>query len=342
MTQKTQPPVGVAFPDHDDKSTRDKDPAEIAKIEADIDQTRNAISGDLRTLGERLSPERLEQKAKEVMTEAKNVAVETLHEAKNVATSTYREVKDDAMETVSAKYGELRDNVRSAEREAFGFVRENAVPLALIGIGVAWFVSNRRSHEQQWDGEYAPRGQGRWRYPEPNRSSTLDDARQGLSNGLSRAGGATRDVSARARDRAKDWVAGASDEVNQVADQVRDFASREVEEVRGVARDAQQKLGRATNQARDFAGRELRQARDFSRRTTDEHPLAVGAAAVAAGVCIGLLIPETQRESQWMGTERERLFGDAKEAVHEVTHAARETARDVKNSVKNSLSGATS
>jgi ElaB/YqjD/DUF883 family membrane-anchored ribosome-binding protein len=340
MTQKTQPPIGVASTD-DDTSTKDRDPAEIAKIEADIDQTRNAISGDLRTLGERLSPERLKEEAKEVMTEAKNVAVETLHEAKNVATNTYREVKDDAMETVSAKYGEFRDNVRSAEREAFGFVRENAVPLALIGIGVAWFVSNRGSREQQWDGEYAPRGQGSWRYPESNRSSTLEDARSGLSNGLSRASDATRDVGARAKDRARDWATSASDEVNHVAGQVRDFASREVEEVRGVAREAQQRVGRVTNQARDLAGRELRQARDVSRRATAEHPLAVGAAAVAAGVCVGLMLPETQRESQWMGTERERLFGDAKEAIAEVTHAAKETARDVKNSVKSSLSGAT-
>lgn len=341
MTQKIQPPGGVTFSTDDDKSTKDKDPAEIAKIEADIDQTRNAISGDLRTLGDRLSPERLKEEAKEVMTEAKNVAVETLKEAKNVATNTYREVKDDAMETVSAKYGEFRDNVRSAEREAFGFVRDNAVPLALIGVGLAWFVSNRRNRDQQWDGQYAPRGQGRWRYPEPNRSSTLDDARYGLSNGIARATETTREVGARAKDRARGWVAGATDEVNQVAGQVRDFASREVEEVRGVARDAQQKLGRATDQARDFAGRELRQARDFSRRTTSEHPLAVGAAAIAAGVCVGLLIPETQRESEWMGAERERLFGDAKEALNEVTHAAKETARDVKNTVKSSLSGAT-
>jgi Protein of unknown function (DUF3618) len=337
MTPTNQSPVGVTVSDNDDKPTKDKDPAEIAKIEADIDQTRHAISGDLRTLGERLSPERLKEEAKEVMTEAKNVAVETLHEAKNVATNTYREVKDDAMETVSAKYGEFRDNVRSAEREAFSFVRTNAVPLALMGVGLAWFLSNRRGDEQQWSGEYSPRGQGRWRYPEQSRPSTLDDARAGVANGLSRASEATRDVGARA----KDWVAGATDDVSAAAGQVRDFASREVDQVKDVARDAQQKLGRATDQARDFAGRELRQARDFSRRASTEYPLAVGAAAMAAGVCVGLLIPETQRESAWMGTERERLLGDAKEAIHEVTHTAKATARDVKNTVTGSLGGAT-
>jgi ElaB/YqjD/DUF883 family membrane-anchored ribosome-binding protein len=335
MTQ-SKPPAGTA-----PASTDNNDPAEIAKIEADIDHTRNAISGDLRTLGERLSPGHLKEEAKEVMTEAKNVAVETLHEAKNVATSTFREVKDDAMETVSAKVDEFRDNVRSAEREAVGFVRENAVPLALIGVGVAWFLSNRRSREARWDRGYRPRDYGRWRYPEPQGRHPVDDARDGAY----RAAGATRELGQHAKERARGWVEGARHEVNERADQVRDFAEREVNEVRGMARDAQERLGHATSRAREVAERELRHARELSRRTTESHPLAVAAAAAAAGVCVGLLIPETQREDELFGPPRERLMGDAKGALREakgavqdLSHAAKDTARDVKNS----LSGATS
>jgi vacuolar-type H+-ATPase subunit H len=218
MTQ-SKPPAGTAPAGSDDK-----DPAEIAKIEADIDQTRNAISGDLRTLGERLSPEHLKEEAKEVMTEAKNVAVETLHEAKNVATSTFREVKDDAMNTVSAKVDELRDNVRSVEREAVGFVRENAVPLALIGVGVAWFLSNRRSRDASWDGGYRPRDYGRWRYPEPEGRHAIDDARDGVY----RAAGTTRELGERAKERCRRLVDDARHELSDRAGQVRDFAEREV------------------------------------------------------------------------------------------------------------------
>lgn len=336
MTQ-SKPPAGTAS-----AGTDEKDPAQIAKIEADIDQTRNAISGDLRTLGERLSPGHLKEEAKQVMTEAKNVAVETLHEAKNVATSTYREVKDDAMETVSAKVNEFRDDVRSAEREAMGFVRDNAVPLALIGVGVAWFLSNRRSREARWDGGYRPRDYGRWRYPESEGSHhAVDDARDGVY----RAAGTTRELGQRAKERAKDWVDGARHEVSDRAGQARDFAEREMHEVRGMARDAQERLGQATTRAGEVAQRELRHARDVSRRTVESHPLAVAAAATAAGVCIGLLIPETQREDELLGPHRERLLGEAKGALREakgavqdLTHTAKDTARDVKNS----LSGATS
>jgi ElaB/YqjD/DUF883 family membrane-anchored ribosome-binding protein len=334
MTEN-QPAVGEKVPHGEPK-----DPAEIAEIEADIDQTRNAITGDLRTLAERLSPENLKQEAKEVMTEAKNAAVETMHEAKNVATSTFREVKDSALDSVSAKVDEIRADVRAVERDAVGFMRDNALPLALIGIGVAWFVANGRNRDRRWEGDYAARGHGRWRYPESDGAGPLDDVRDGLS----RAAGTTREYGSRAKDRARGWVEGAWQDVNEVAGQVRDFAEREVQQVRGVARDASAELRRATWRARDVAGRELRQAREFTRRTTDTHPLAVAAGAAAAGLFVGLVIPETQRENELLGPERERLLSDAKGALSDAKGAARDlahTAKDAARGLENSLSGST-
>jgi hypothetical protein len=316
------------------------DPDKITKIEAELNQTRHAISGDLRTLGERLSPEHLKQEAKEVMTEAKQAAVETLHEAKDVATSTFREVKDSALDTVNEKVGAIRDNVRYAEREAVGFLKQNAVPLALMGVGVAWFFSNQRSRERGWDGDYAPRGRGQWRYPEAPRSYPLDDTREGLS----RAGETTREYAQRAKDRARGWVGDAEHKVGDVADRARNFAQHEADEARGLARDARDRAYETSRRARDFAERELGQARQLSRQAAEAHPLAIGAAAVAAGVCIGLVLPETRRESELLGTQRDRLVdgarqavSSAKEAIGDLQHTAKETARDVKNS----LSGAT-
>jgi ElaB/YqjD/DUF883 family membrane-anchored ribosome-binding protein len=305
-----------------------RDPRELAQMEADIDQTRSAISGDLRTLGERLSPEHLKEEAKEVMTEAKNAAMETLHEAKNVATNTFREVKQDALDTVSQKVDDLRGNVRDVERQAVGFMRENALPLALIGIGVAWFASNRRSRETRWEGDYAPRGDGRWRYPERSGSHALDDARRQVH----RAGNGVSEAAGEAKHRARDWVGDVGGKANQATAQARDFAEREFQEVRDVARNAQDKLGRATDQARDLATRELRQARDFSRNATEAHPLAVGAAAAAAGFCLGLVLPETRRESELFGAERARLVSGAKEVIQDLGHTAKDAARDVKSS----------
>jgi hypothetical protein len=309
---------------------QENEPARVAEIEADIGRTRERISGDLRTLGERLSPAHLKEEAKEVMTEAKNAAVETLREAKNVATETFRDVKYDAMDTVSEKVEEFRDGVRSAEREALGFLKENAVPLALIGAGIAWFVSNRRTRETRWDGEYTPRGHGRWRYPEERSEyHRLDDTR----GRLSRAQGATREYASQARDRARGWKDRAEHEVSHAADQVRGFAEREVGAARGLAREAQERVGDAATRARDVAGRELYRARDVTRQAAEAHPLAIGAAAVAAGVGLGLLLPETRREREWLGPERQRLASEAAGLAEDVAHSAKETAREVKNSL---------
>lgn len=320
------------------------DPAKIAKIEAEIDQTRGAITGDLRTLGERLSPEHLREEAKHVMTDAKDVAVEALHEAKNVATNTFREVKESAIETVNEKVSEIRDDVRRVEREAIGFLRQNAVPLALMGIGAAWLVSSRRSRNRSWEGNYAPRDDGRWRYPEGSRRRAFDDAGERLP----RVGDTTHEHSYGAKDRARDWAHQAEHRVGEAAGQVRGFAEREVDQARGLAREAGERIGRATTQARDFSVRELHQARDFSVRATQTHPLAVGAAAIAAGVCVGLLIPETDRENELFGPQRARLvegargaLDDAKQATTAIKDTAKEAARDVTRDVKNSLTGST-
>jgi ElaB/YqjD/DUF883 family membrane-anchored ribosome-binding protein len=303
------------------------DSAKVAQLEAQIDQTRNAISGDLRSIGERLSVENLKGEASEVMLEAKNRAVETLHEAKDVATSAFRDVKDDAMNTVSAKMDELRGNVRRVEQETFGFLRDNAVPLALIGIGASWFVSKQRERRNRWDGGYAPRGNGRWRYPEER--DAMGDVRQGASRLVER----TRDLTSRAGDQAHQWAEGAEQRVSETTDRVRDFAGREFEHARDLAHQAERRVGETASMARDYAERELRQAREFTRNATETHPLAVTAAALAAGIGVGLMLPQTRRESELLGTRRDRLVEGAKEAVQDWTHTAKETARDMKGSL---------
>jgi F0F1-type ATP synthase membrane subunit b/b' len=218
--------------------TTENNPAKIAKMEAEIDQTRNAISGDLRTLGERLSPENLKYEAKEVMTEAKNVATETLHEAKNVATSTFHTVKEDAMDTMSTKVEEFRGSVRDAEHEAIDFLRANAIPLAMMGVGAAWFFSNRRTRDERWDGDYRPRGRGRWRYPEPEGYGAMDEAREGFQH----AAGRTQEAGQSAKQRAGEWAEGARHQASDAAGHARDFAGRELDQMRGMARDARDRL----------------------------------------------------------------------------------------------------
>lgn len=319
-------------PNRENKANIGIEPGEsqLTGMEAEIDQTRTAISGDLRTLGERLSPDHLKEEAKGLISEAKGAAVETLHEAKDAATSAFREAKDSAMESVSAKVDEFKGNVRRVERQTMGFLRDNAVPLAFIGIGVAWFMSNRRSREASWDREYrwGARGEAARGY----RGDWEDSSDAGVS-GVKERG---RDLATQTNNRAQQWVEGAEHKVTDVAERARSFAKKELEGAQHMARDAGNKVSEAATQARDFAGRELRQARDFSKHAAEAHPLAVGAAALAAGIGVGLVLPQTRREGALLGPARDQLVGEAKEIIEDWGHAAGDTARDVKQS----LSGA--
>ncbi len=312
MTERSKP--------NRDNNTNKEDDArgsQLTEMEAELDQTRSAISGDLRTLGERLSPEHLKEEAKEMMLEAKGVAVETLHEAKDVATSAFREAKDSAMESVSAKVDEFKGNVRRVERETMGFLRDNAVPLAFIGIGVAWFMSNRRSREASWDREYRWGARG-----EAARGYRTDDWQESSGAGLSEM-----------KERAQQWVEGAEHKVGDVAGRARSFTHKELAGAKHMARDVGNKVSEAATQASDFAGRELRQVRDFSKHASEAHPLAVGAAALAAGIGVGLILPQTRREGALIGPQRDRLVGEAKEIIEDWSHAAGDAARDVKQTL---------
>jgi len=304
--------------------------ASLAELEAEIDQTRNAISGDLRTLGERLDPAHLKAEAKEVIVEAKNVAVDTLHEAKNVATDTFREVKESAVATVNEKVDELRENVRVAERQTLSFLRHNAVPLALIGIGVSWFVANRNRRESRWEGEYR-RMPDDWSYDSRGRDRP-DPARQQAS----RLAGGAREAATQARERAGRWVDDAGQRVQGAAGQVRDYAQRELEHAGQSARHAEQKVTEAAHRARDFASREFDHARDYTRDMSEAHPLALGAAAVAAGIGIGLLLQSTEPEQRLLGESKERLLGDAKGAARDIAQTAKHAAREVKETLAGS------
>ena len=133
---------------------REKDPREL---EAEIAETRDAISARLNAIGEKLSPEHIKEEAKDLIEEAKEAAVDKL-----------REVKDSAFETVNETVQEVGDRARRAGAATYGYARSNAIPLGLIGLGVGLLImgSNRRRRGPDFAAE--------WHEPEPLVGHRLD------------------------------------------------------------------------------------------------------------------------------------------------------------------------
>jgi hypothetical protein len=77
-----------------------------------------------------------------------------------------------------------------------------------------------------------------------------------------------------------------------------------------------------------------------ARNFADENPLAFGAAVVATGIGLGMLLPVSSAENRLMGPARDRLLGRARGLAQEVRSTAgriedqtRATTREVREAL---------
>ena len=65
----------------------------------------------------------------------------------------------------------------------------------------------------------------------------------------------------------------------------------------------------------------------------DRNPLLLGAAALIAGAAVGLSIPETESENQFMGEAREQLVERAQEAAHQAVEKVKDVAGEAAQNI---------
>jgi hypothetical protein len=283
------------------KGRAEKDPKEI---EAEIEQTRSEISESLNAIGEKLSPEQLKQDAKEIFDEAKEAVVDKL-----------RDAKDSALEAANERLRDVGERARYAGEVTYGYARENAIPLGLIGLGIGWLLLSARGRR---NGGYGIRQRERQafgsrdidygEYGEDFDAPNWSDRRVERGTAFKRSMEATKERAAEVADRAKH---GLDEGVRRARERARDFGHRANE----LGHHARDRFVRVEHDALDFA---------------NENPLAVGAAALAVGVGVGLLLPPTRREDEVLGEARDRLVGEVRGSVDGMGRAVKQTADEVK------------
>ena len=299
---------------------------DVHALKADIEQTRAEIGETLQAIEERLTPSQVAANAAQSVRETASRRMEHM------------------MSSVSDKATDMAEQTRES-------VRDNPMSAAMLGIGLGYLVyrsmRGRRSHASwrrpgdAWVGyeaaddgtEYGPAygnseyggrsfmqsvgdnpvpaaltaigigwmlrnarsesgGEGMW--SESQWDTDYDDTAAGFESGTARATTGTNALG--------EWKESAQE----------------------MASTARERVGRATRQTSQRLSRRSSQLGRMFR----DNPIPFGVAALAIGTAVGLSVPETETENQWMGEARDNVLERAREAKDAVVDRAKSLATD--------------
>jgi ElaB/YqjD/DUF883 family membrane-anchored ribosome-binding protein len=268
--------------------------AETEALRGDIAQTRSELSGTIDAIQDRLNPDRLMEQAREQVREQVQEHVQEARDAVRDATIGKAE---DVVRNVSDTATEARSTLMET-------IRQNPIPAAMVGLGLGWLWMNRqRPPATRWSTRQAT-----VRYTSPTAGyrdwGAYDD--RGRYYDYDRDRGASGSAMGQVRDTAGRVTSRVGDAAGDAADQVQDTASRLTDQVQTTA-------GNLASGAQYQAQR----LEDRFQRAMWENPLAVGAAAVALGAVVGLAIPETEQENEWMGEARDTVVEKAQSVAQD-------------------------
>ncbi|MBC7954102.1 MAG: DUF3618 domain-containing protein [Rhodospirillaceae bacterium] len=173
-------------------------------------------------------------------------------------------------------------------------VRDNPIPLALIGLGIGWLAVSGSM------GRRASASEGSYESMEglaPAWGSGAEDQAYGSAGSAEYvAGGEGHDI----RDRA-----------SQLAGSARESMSRAADSTRG-------KVSQWSRQARSSAN----QAAGRTRDAYQDHPLTMGVVAALVGAAVGAILPRSRAESETLGQAAGDVLRQARQAGSELVDKA--------------------
>ncbi|GHD15100.1 DUF3618 domain-containing protein [Tianweitania populi] len=246
-------------------------------------------------------------------------------------------------------------------------VRDNPLPLALVGAGLAWLAigkgtsvstSSFRDYDRDELRDYPARSYPAAGYESDDRDFGDTYGDQDYSRSTYGASGSTYRGSG-----SSDYEPGtsgsdngpgvieratgaASDAWDSATGAVSDAAGAIGDKLSGVGSSAQQAGSRAARGAADYGSRAARGAADYGSRTArgtarraqgladsasdlfNREPLATAAVGLAIGALIGTLLPRTQTEDEQLGKYSDNLKEQAKNLASEGLDHAKEVATE--------------
>jgi len=268
------------------------------QLRAEIEDTRAEMSQTINEIQERLSPDNLVGQAKEAVREATIGKVERVMERVG---ETISGVTEPALEVA----GRAGTAIKDAGSSVADSVWRNPIPVALIGLGVGMLVM------RNYRGSSYSSSTSRRTYPQGSRSDSskvlMGDMDYGESTGeYQRVGGYGQRTGTSSR-----TGGGTLDQVKETASNLADRSTHALSDLGNKARNSASAVGTRFE------------------RMMHENPLAVGAVAIAAGTAIGLVLPSTRFETEYIGETGERLVDKVEDAARGALDKVQDAARQM-------------
>jgi Protein of unknown function (DUF3618) len=303
-----------------DLETAANESASSDEIRSDIRGTRRDMDQTLDQLGERLHP---------------------------------RHLLDDVLDLFrntpegSASRNQFTQTSKRVGRTVAAELKEHPLPALLIGAGLLWWIIDANTDGDDGEAHVEQRERGRRQRPrvapralsymptppyEPHVAYNEPEAYAGemMEESMGGTGRSMKDKAADMASAAGDKISGA---VSAVGNKISDAASSVGETMSGAASSAGDKMADAGRSARRYSARGAqavsRQASilgDRFREASDEYPLAVGGAFLAAGLLAGLLLPRTEKEDEWMGEASDELKEQTRFKAEQLAQRGKEAA----------------
>jgi len=220
-----------------------------------------------------------------------------------IANEVTEKVRDATVGKVERFMGDAGQSVQRTSNGMVDTIRQNPVPAALAAIGIGWLAVRMRDQgSSSYSARYgAGSGYRADDYGNGSRYGSYGDYSGGNYSGNN------QDPVDRARQ-------GAQDVADQAAQRAQQLGS-----------DAQ----RAAHDVFDSTQERLQFAQGQVDRTWNENPLALGALAVGVGAAVALAIPETQKERELLGEQRDKLVEKVSTVASDAMDQAQTKAQEL-------------
>jgi hypothetical protein len=260
---------------------------------------------------------------------------ETLHEIQK------RLSVDRARDIISnATKGKVQDMTRKASEitknwgaSVWGLVRDNPIPTAMVGTGIAWMIKNRTAGDSETEYKLSEEEYYRM-YPE----EALEEAPIGDIHyrpyQAEEYGETSEAASKRVHEGRKKRAREAAERAGRRAEELRRSARSELEKVSERTRERAYAVRSAAERARIRAREQGHRFKQGFSHTIEENPLAFAGAVFALGAIVGLAVPEARKEREVLGPKRDELIERARETGREQVEKVKKVAEEAKEAAK--------